>query len=175
MHRTFAFLSLGWLLLILTGCVGHVTPATDSQKAALIERVKSLAGTWETTDDKGVRQTASIFTVSSAGSAVREVMFPDSPHEMTNMYTMDGPSLVVTHYCAMGNQPHMRAFASADHPNRIELNFDGVSNKTSSDQMYMGGLTIEFKDADHITEQWRSYQNGKQTDHSPAFELTRKK
>ncbi len=36
-------------------------------------------------------------------------MYPGMEHEMTNMYTLDGNTLVMTHYCAGGNQPRMRA------------------------------------------------------------------
>src|SRR4051794_18765367 len=85
-----------------------VSTATPTQKAALIDRVKSLAGTWEMVRHDGTKDTV-VYQVSSNGSAVREVMFPGSKQEMTNMYTMDGSDLLMTHYCAMGNQPHMRA------------------------------------------------------------------
>ena len=32
-----------------------------------------------------------------------------TPMEMVTLYHMDGAELVATHYCAMGNQPRMRA------------------------------------------------------------------
>jgi hypothetical protein len=149
-----------------------VAKASDSQRSALLDRIKSLEGTWESTDDKGQKHISSVFTVTSAGSAVREVMLPGTPHEMTNMYTMDGPTLVVTHYCAMGNQPRMRSVDSP--PDRIHLAYDGVGNFAGGDQMYMGDLTIVFKDADHITTSWRSFQDGKPSGHDPDFELTRR-
>jgi hypothetical protein len=171
-----ALLSIVFMAAVaMVGCAGHVPPATTEQKAALIEKVKSLAGTWETIDEKGHRSTASVFTVSSAGSAVREVLFPGSPHEMTNMYTMDGPSLLMTHYCAQGNQPHMRAVAGSASGDRLMLKFDSVSNMTAPNELYMGELTIVFKDADHIREEWRSFRGGKPAEHSPAFELVRRK
>lgn len=135
-----------------------VTAATPAQKAALIDRVKTLAGTWDCDDVHGEKGTC-VYQVSSNGSAVREVMFPGTDHEMTNMYTMDGPDLLVTHYCAMGNQPHMKA--SAGDPNRIEFKCCGVSNLASPSQGYMGSLTITFVDADHMRQEWRSIQNGK--------------
>src|SRR2546421_11290186 len=101
-------------LIALAGCASTAaphaaTPATDAQRAALLDRVKQLQGTWEMTDDKGKNQVASVFAVSSNGSVVREIMFPGGPHEMTNVYHMDGPTMVMTHYCAMGNQPRLRA------------------------------------------------------------------
>ena len=122
--------------------------------------MKSLAGTWEQTDDKGQKSVVSVFAVSSDGSVVREIMFPGTPHEMTNVYHLDGPSVVMTHYCAEGNQPRMRA-TGPDKPGAIALKFDSVSNLTARDQQYMGELTLLLKDKDHIVEQWTSFKEGK--------------
>lgn len=150
-----------------------VSVATREQEAALIEQMKPLAGTWEMKDDKGQTVTAAVFSVGSGGSAIREIMFPGSPHEMTNIYTMDGPTLLMTHYCAMGNQPHLRATAG-NTPGVIALRFDSVSNLRSADEHYMGELTITIKDKNHITEEWRSFTGGKLADENVKFDLTRK-
>ena len=48
------------------------------------------------------------FKISAAGTVVMETMGPGSEHEMINMYHLDGDDLVLTHYCAGGNQPTMR-------------------------------------------------------------------
>ncbi|MGH7292567.1 MAG: hypothetical protein ACREJT_15215 [Myxococcota bacterium] len=152
-----------------------MTRATPAQKAALIDRVKSLAGTWESTDEKGQTKIASVYSVSSNGSVVRQIMLPGSNHEMTNMYHMDGPSMVMVHYCAMGNQPHLRAAATGSPADRIELKSDGVTKRTAADQPYMAQLTIIFKDADHIREEWRSYENGALGSAATTFDLTRRK
>ncbi len=150
-----------------------VTVATPDQQAKLLDRIKSLAGTWESTDEKGSTHTSSVISVTSSGSAVREIMLPGTPHEMTNMYTMDGPTLVMTHYCAMGNQPHMRS-TTASGDNQIAFAFDGVSNLAAANQLYMGQLTITFVDNDHIRQEWKSFKGGVPADHTATFELTRK-
>ena len=152
-----------------------VAPASDMQKAAMLGRIKALAGTWEMTDDKGQKQIASIFVVSSDGNVVREIMFPGSQHEMTNMYHMDGDTLIVTHYCAVGNQPRMRAPATDASADRIAFVFDSVTNKTAADQTCMGNMTLIFVDADTIQQDWRSTKaDGASEDHA-NFTLTRKK
>jgi hypothetical protein len=149
------------------------TAASDAQRSQLLDRMKSLAGTWEMTGPDGKKQTAAIFSVTSNGSAVREVMFPGADHEMTNMYHMDGPSLVVTHYCAMGNQPRMRATSAGK--DTIEFRFDSVTNKTSPDEQYMGQLTIVFLDSNNIQQDWRTLKNGQiDADSHAKFELSRK-
>ncbi|HMN41794.1 MAG TPA: hypothetical protein PKE29_13190 [Phycisphaerales bacterium] len=154
---------------------GAVAPASAAERASLLDRMKTLAGTWESTGEDGTSHTSSIIAVTSNGSAVREVMLPGTAHEMTNMYTMDGPSLVLTHYCAMGNQPRLRAVAGGAPENQIHLAFDGVSNLSAPDQMYMGQLTITFIDADHIRQEWSSFRAGVPAGHAATFELTRRR
>lgn len=152
-----------------------VAPASEVQQDAMIGRIKSLAGTWEMTDDRGQTQVASVFAVSSGGNVVREIMFPGTPHEMTNMYHMDGDTLIVTHYCAVGNQPRMRAQAAAASADRIAFAFDSVTNKTSADQTCMGNMTIVFVNADTIRQEWRTTTaSGASEDHA-NFTLKRKK
>ena len=186
---------LGVCSLTLCGLAGSATSgqarvaakATPAQQAALFDRVKTLQGTWVGKDDKGQEHVASTFTVSSAGSIVREVMLPGSDHEMTNVYHMDGPTLVMTHYCAMGNQPRMRASiqppsreiidplaAPGGYPYVIDLKFDSVTNLHDSGEPYMGGMKLVFVDADHVKTDWTSYQDGKAQPHT-TFEMWRKK
>ncbi|CAG0976562.1 hypothetical protein PHYC_01534 [Phycisphaerales bacterium] len=166
-------------VLALGGCATHssrqvVTQATPEQQKLLFDQVKSLAGTWEMADDHGKKQTAAVFTVSSNGSIVREVMFPGEGHEMTNIYHMDGPTLVVTHYCAQGNQPRMRA--AAGQPGAVAFRLDSVTNLTAADEMYMGELTLVLESRNKLREEWKSFSKGEvQKDHCPVFELTRAK
>jgi hypothetical protein len=145
-----------------------VAEASGTEREAF-EKLKSLAGTWEAQTPEGPG--TSVFSVGSGGSSVREVMLPGTDHEMTNMYHLDGDTLVMTHYCAVGNQPRMRARGVTD-PNVIDFKFDSVTNRTSKDQLYMGSMKLTIVDADHIKQEWTSYGG----DHGPvAFELTRKK
>lgn len=132
-------------------------PVDDAARKSLFDPVKALAGNWQRTDEKGETDSTQ-FAVTAAGTSVREVMFPGTPHEMTNMYHLDGNALVVTHYCAGGNQPRMRARAREG--NKIAFHFDSVSDLRDANGEYMGELTLEFVDADHFVEHWRSYAKG---------------
>lgn len=149
-----------------------VPAAAPADVAALLDQVKALEGEWVTTDEKGQAIVASIFKVSSGGSAVREIMFPGTGHEMTNMYHMDGSDLVVTHYCAAGNQPTMRARRGAE-KSVIECVLDRVTDWRGDQQPYMGGLTMRILEKDHLTQDWTSFEAGKapQVTH---FDLRRK-
>ncbi len=157
-------------LVFVTGCTSSskpmsriVSPASAQQKAASFDQVAKLAGNWRVADDSGAiiegEDAATVrFDVSSAGNVIREIMFVGHPHEMTNVYHFDGEQLVVTHYCAIGNQPRMRALKPA--PGRIAFTLDNVTNFTAKDQTCMGGLVLEMPDADTVREVWTHFQNG---------------
>lgn len=149
-----------------------VAAASAEQQRLLLDQVKSLAGTWEMTDDKGQKQVASTFTVTSSGSVVREVMFPGSSHEMTNMYHMDGSTLIMTHYCAIGNQPRLRAREAQ--PGVIDFTFDGITNLHDTQSHYMGAaMRLTMVDANHLTAEWWGYDKGKRVEEATVFNMTR--
>ena len=85
--------------------------AAKSPAAVQLERLKALAGTWVAADKDGkpTDQVVSVIKVTAAGSAVQETLFPGQPHEMVSIYHLDKGDLVMTHYCALGNQPRMKA------------------------------------------------------------------
>src|SRR5262249_37029477 len=166
-------------LLALAACAttqpGHVSTvpaASDQQKGQLFGQVSKLAGTWEMKDDKGQNQVATVYAVTAGGSAVREVMFPGGAHEMTNLYHMDGPTLVMTHYCAAGNQPRMRA-SCGPKANVLDFQFDSVTDLHNANDHYMGQMRLTIVDNDHIKQEWYSFADGKMG--APmTFDLTRK-
>jgi hypothetical protein len=152
-----------------TGTV--VAPATPAQEA-MLEKVKSLEGTWEMQGGMEGQPATIVFQTTGGGNTVREIMFPGDEHEMTNMYHLDGPSLVMTHYCAIGNQPRMRATSGDD--KSIAFKFDSVTNKTAPDEMYMGEMTLTFLDHDTVREDWVHFVNGR-PGKPTSFELKRKR
>lgn len=167
-------------LLTLGACStgqGHVSttpPATDAQRKQLFDQVASLAGTWESKDDQGQMRTTNVFAVTAGGSAVREIMFPGGQHEMTNLYHMDGPSMILTHYCASGNQPRMRA-VPGDKPQVFEFKFDSVTDLHNANDAYMGQMRMTIVDKDHVKQEWYSYADGKLGTEPTIFDLTRKR
>lgn len=168
------------LLLFATALMGCRSATTDprttmtpqvelneSARAALLGAVKALEGNW--VGDQGLTE----FSVSSGGSAVRELMFPGLPHEMTNMYTLDGNGLAMTHYCGAGNQPHMRATSIED--GRIEFEASGVSDLDATDGAYMGAMTLVIVDADHFEQHWTGMTMDGEVadDHAMVFQFAR--
>jgi hypothetical protein len=188
MNRTTRMAAVGGLVLavaMVPGCGKRTTAganafsprvvaeSSEADRAALLDRIKGLEGEWTMTSPDGQEQPASSFAIGSAGSAVREIMFGGSDHEMTNMYHMDGPTLVMTHYCAAGNQPRMRA-KPGKAANQIEFVFDDVTNLNSKDEHFMGSMTLTFVDENTIRQDWRLYQTG-QDQGVTSFELHRKR
>lgn len=154
-------------------------PAEAARPAAnLLDPIKALAGEWEMKDEQGKVELASVFRVTSAGSAVQETMFPGTDHEMVNIYHLDGPgTLVITHYCAVGNQPRMTGGAPKA-PGVYEFTIKDpmkdVSNLKSPDGMYMGQLTLTIQDNDHVVEDWLHTSKGKPGGKT-SIEMTRRK
>lgn len=161
------------LLLLLAACAHgpvQTARATKEQQSLLFDRIAAMAGTWEVTVPETPPGTAT-FTVSSSGSIVREIMFPGTEHEMTNVYHMDGGTLVMTHYCAAGNQPRMRA--RAEQGDTIRFEFDSVTD-AQPDEHCMATMVLTFVDKDHATAHWSNLgANG--VDGAAQFTMTRVK
>lgn len=151
-------------------------PASVELDDQMMSRLEALQGEWEMQDENGNWNTSSVFSISSNGSVVREIMFPGSPSEMTNLYHMDGTDAVVTHYCAIGNQPRMVANGvtrTADGP-AIEYAFDSVSNLRPDHTHVMGSLRLVFIDDNHIRQDWNSMNQNGGDDTQMSFDLRRK-
>jgi hypothetical protein len=148
----------------------RVVDADPAKRAELLGALTALEGRWQVQGPAGEAPSYVEFKTTAAGSAVREVMFPGTQHEMTNMYTLDGNSALMTHYCAGGNQPHMRARAlDAD---RLVFESDGVSDLKSESEPYMGAMTLVFVSPNQIEQHWTAYNRGA-VDHNAVFVLER--
>lgn len=142
--------------------------------SASFDRFKALAGDWVDADGSlGMKgQVAATYRVTGAGSAVVERLFVGQPHEMTTVYHKDGADLALTHYCAAGNQPRMRA-RSVDGA-VVNFDFDGGSNFDPARDMHMHSARIEFVGPDEVRQSWQSWDKGAPAGHAPSFRLVRK-
>src|SRR5271165_3626385 len=116
-----------------------------------LEKMKKLVGTWLAADKDGkpTDQVVSIIKVTAGGSAVHETLFPGQPMEMVSVYTAEGPDLVMTHYCVLGNQPRMKADPKSP-ANQICFKFAGGTNLDPTKDKHMHEATLTFVDDDHI-------------------------
>lgn len=146
-------------------------PAATAKNANM-DTIRGLVGTWEpVASADGKKMGTLVFKSTSANSVVMETMFPGSEHEMVNMYSADGDSVLFTHYCAMGNQPRMRLKSAADGVLKFEY-VDGANLK-SRDDPHMDSVELMIK-GDRLTEKWSFYAGGKVTN-VETFEFTRQK
>lgn len=156
-------------------CAG-AEPVNDPISAAF-ERLKKLVGDWEqraaADDDAAKGKIASQFRLTGGGSAVAETIFPGTEMEMLSVYHRDGDALLMTHYCAAGNQPRLRAKIGKDN-NELIFEFVGGSNLNPAKDLHIHGGVIRFVDADHIHSEWFVYANGKPSG-KHSFDLVRKK
>ena len=136
--------------------------------------MKTLIGEWQAGTSEG-NSMAMSYQLISNGSAILETMKePGGGAFMITVYHRDGADLMATHYCAIGNQPRMRAAAPTATGKRIDFRFVDVTNLKSPGDGHISGVAISFKDADHIEELWGHRANGKETA-GALFKLTRLK
>jgi hypothetical protein len=138
---------------------------TDAEKA--FSAIKALPGTWEGNTSMGPVKVT--FKVTAGGSAVMSEIL--GHEDMITMFNLDGPRLVMTHYCAAGNEPRMQASVS---PNGkvITFNFVDAMNLASPEAAHMHRLVLTLVDDSHHTEEWTFTDHGKE--HKEMFDLHRK-
>jgi hypothetical protein len=143
----------------LTAGAGETSPAADA-----FARIKTLAGTWtgeakpfETDETFPVTHE---FRVSANASVVMETMSPGTEHEMINMYHLDGDDLVLTHYCAGGNQPTMKLVKAEG--DTLEFDFTGGTNLDPAADGHIHAGRLVFVDADTIRSDWIAFAGGKE-------------
>src|SRR6266852_5200533 len=142
-----------------------------------LEKKKTLSGTWLTTDKDGkaTDQVASIIKVTAGGSAVHETLFPGQAHEMVSIYTVDGPDLVMTHYCVLGNQPRMKADPKSP-ADQIRFQFAGGANLDTKKDKHMHAATLTIVDDSHIEVAGVGWEDGAPAkDMCCGMKLVRKK
>ena len=154
------------LITALTLTTVSAFAQTDAQKA--FATIKSLPGTWEGNTSMGpVRVT---FKTTAGGSAVMSEIL--GQEDMVTMFNLDGPNrLLMTHYCAAGNEPRMQASVSPD-GKVITFNFLDATNLATPDSAHMHKMVLTLVDDNHHTEEWTLMDHGKE--HKELFDLHRK-
>jgi hypothetical protein len=160
---------------LLPICQGQTAAAAKPAATDRFEQFKGLEGEW-TGKSEGAHAGEAmkvIYHVTSGGSAVTETIGPGSDHEMVTIITKDGDNVSLTHYCMMGNQPHMKA-AGTGTGNAVAFKFTNGGNMKSDQETHMHSVTYTFVDKDTLKSEWTLYDKGKPTG-TVAFLLTRSK
>ena len=164
------------LLLVLGGSLwglwsGQAMAEHPSTLPMPFELVKELVGTWQVSKQvlDGQETITVEYALTSRGTAVIERMFPGTPKEMVSIYTQDGHQMVMTHYCALGNQPRMKT-SSPVTGNSITMSYIDGTGMHSLQDKHMHELTLTFIDDRHINHEWAVFENGReQVTHTFAF------
>lgn len=167
-------------VLLLAGFA--VATATANEEAfdaqAAFDRLAEMAGTWTggakgegEAEEASGHEVKHTFQVSAAGNVIMETMNPGTDHEMINMYHLDGDDLVLTHYCAGGNQPRMRIVAEASTADHFVFDYDGGTNLDPATDPHIHAANLTFGDGT-LESVWIPYNAGEPAG-KMAFHLTR--
>jgi len=159
---------VGLAVAVLIGVVP--AQAGESEAEAMLNALKALEGNWQgTAEGEGTDalpeaekppQVNHEFRVSAAGTVVMETMNPSTDHEMINMYHLDGDELMMTHYCAGGNQPSLRLIAAESSPEKLVFDFVGGTNLDPAVDEHIHSAQITLEDNDHVISAWSGYKDG---------------
>jgi hypothetical protein len=142
-------------------------------KHAGLDQFKQLAGEWVAKDPHDGKEMTVVYKVTSNGSAVVETIMPGTAHEMLTIIHPDGDDLLLTHYCALGNQPKMRAKTKGE-DKKVAFEFVEATNLKSDKDSHMHSVAYTFVDKDTLKAEWTHYMDGKDAG-KMEIELKRKK
>lgn len=153
------------LLLIMALTVGRAFSGVFAANgtSAGFKKLQSLAGEWEGKDEQG-NPVKSSFKLIVSNTAVMETLSASGTDEMVTLYSIDGDSIALLHYCPTNNQPRMRATPPEGDIKELVFTFQGAGNLPSLETGHEHKLVIEFQDKDHIIERWTWRAKGKDMD-----------
>lgn len=150
-------------------------PEDNLPAKAAFARLQALAGEWEGTTIRKDGPAARVrWEAISNKTALMETLFPGTDHEMRSVYHLDGNDLVMTHYCAMGNQPRMKLDTSRSTASQLVFDFAGGTNMDPAKDAHIHSGRIVLVDDDHLEAEWTVYKEAEPTGANRFF-LRRKK
>src|SRR5258708_2389389 len=152
--------SLGQLL-ILACCVTAVSAASPATSA--FQKLKGLEGHWEGNEAQG-KAVKTEFKLVAGGTAVLETLAASGMAEMLTVYSMDGESILLTHYCPTNNQPRMRAVPQTGEIKQLVFSFQDAGNLPNPAVGHEYKLVMDFTDNGHLIERWTWRRDGHDTD-----------
>jgi hypothetical protein len=145
-------------------------PAGGPAAPEAFARLKGLAGVWEGTAMTAEGPPATVsYEVVSNGNAVLERMFAGTPHEMLNVYHLDGADLVTVHYCSAGNQPRMKYVPAASTASELAFDYAGGTNIDVGKDMHVHGGRLFLREDGRLEEEWSFWKGGKQGEKARLF------
>src|ERR1700751_3267958 len=136
------------ILAAITLAASAAFAQTEAQKA--FNAIKNMPGTWEGQTSEGDTVQVNFKAVSRGSAIVSEIL---GKEDMISVFNLDGSRLLMTHYCAMGNQPRMQASVSPD-GKTITFNYVDATNLAPPDAGRMQKMVLTVLDENHHIEEW---------------------
>lgn len=158
-----AFFSMGlfFFAFIFQG-IAHSMPGAKMSDE--LEQIKKLEGTWQgTVVVKGETEPAKIkYLVTSGGTTVVEILFPEMPNETVSVYydNEDG-LLAMQNFSELSVKPRMDLTSSSD--KQIDFTFSSY-NQFDVKQLHLHGLTMLFTNDGSLVRK-ASYYQGRSVHH----------
>ena len=108
----------------------------------------------------------------AGGRPVVETEFAGLPHEMVTVCHLDGQRLMMTHYCAMGNQPTLQFHPQRSSESELFFCFVGGSNMDPAKDVHIHSGRFGWKGDHTIESESVAYKDGR-PDHTAKFSLKR--
>jgi hypothetical protein len=160
MKTRILLLALVVVLSTFTFAAGPSAPVANNAATAF-EKLKTLVGEWEADSNMGKIQAR--YELVSDGHVLLEHLTVAGMHDnMVTTYYLDGDKLALTHYCGLGNQPHMTA-AGIGGDGVIRFDFAGAGNLASAQDKHMHTVTVRLVDNDHFSSDWTLFDKAKPT------------
>lgn len=145
---------------VAVAAVSASTPPPIDATAAFAQ-LKKLEGSWESKQSGRAARTE--FELTGNGTVLLErYSNPSMPGggRMATAFHMDGPDLVLTHYCIASNQPVMRADRFDPAAREIQFEFVRAGNLASPAAGHMHRAKYKIIDANHFVTEWEFFENG---------------
>lgn len=156
-------------LLLVSACASHkptaiasptTSPADLDASAAWTRLLADLPGTWVATPDSGGALEIS-YRVVSRGQALLETFGADPSAQTISVYHPDGRALMLTHYCAQGNQVRLRA--SEVSPGRIVFTYHDATNVDPAQSVMHELVFVLAEDTLERTEIYQAHDGARET------------
>lgn len=160
--------------IVISGLVALSCGSAGASADGVMAKLTALEGEWTLLDENGADTgvVGTVFKPTANGSAVSEVMMPGGDHEMLNVYHADGDRVLMTHYCAAGNQPRLELVPAGE--DRLELRFESITNLAHEGANHMRQAEFQWHGPNRLTTYWYSMQDGKLSEEATVIDLARK-
>ena len=149
------------MIAVLSLGLGNWLRAETSLSSALAyEQLHALVGDWEAPLESG-KVIRVNYQLMSNNSILVETYRTPSGKETLSVYHLGGKHLLLTHYCAQGNQPRLRYDPSSSDARRFVFDFHDATTLPSKKKEHMAHLEVNLVDADHF-DQTSTYRAGKE-------------